>query len=61
MNIDTMRSILEERLIELLAIRLDCHKMPTKSLVMVKRLANQKDLQSQSTKQQVASLSLIHI
>ena len=55
MNIDTMRSILEERLIELLAIRLDCHKMPTKSLVMVKRLANQKDLHSQSSKQQVAS------
>jgi len=39
MKTDTMHSILEEPLKELLAIRLGCHKTPTKSLVMEKRLA----------------------
>ena len=39
MKTDTMRSILEELLKGLLAIRPGCHKMPTKSLVMEKRLA----------------------
>ncbi len=40
MKTDTMRSILEEPLKELLvAIRLGCHKTPTNSLVMEKRLA----------------------